>query len=152
VGNVTVRPAKYDCDASQRIIDRSAHAQLPVDTFISGSRDRQKHTSQQFVRLKAPIVVADACIELAQRNRAFAAGANDLNLGVQAEERWRGVSAEGRPALGPARRDVAEVTVFFYAEPAGFSPLQRLVVPKTACVEADIAADRPHVAQDGRSD
>ena len=78
-------------------------------------------------------------------------GAGDFNLRIQAEQRRRRVARKYRPALRSARSHVAQVAIFLNAESAALAPRERLVVPKAARVEADVAADRSHVAQHGRS-
>ena len=45
---------------------------------------------------------------------------------------------------------MAEIAILLYAEAAGLSPGERLVIPKAARVQTDIAADRTHIAQDRR--
>ena len=45
---------------------------------------------------------------------------------------------------------MAKVAIFLDAEAARAPPLKRLVVPETAGIETDVAAQRAHVAQDGR--
>ena len=47
---------------------------------------------------------------------------------------------------------MAQVAIFLQAEAATLAPQQRLVVPKATRIEADIAAQRSHVAQHRRRD
>src|SRR5215470_500151 len=54
------------------------------------------------------------------------------------------------PALRPARRYMAKVAVFLDAESATLAPGERLVIPQATRIQTDVAADRPHIAQDGR--
>ena len=46
---------------------------------------------------------------------------------------------------------MTQISVFLDAETASLAPGEGLVVPEAARVEADVAANRAHVAQHGRS-
>jgi len=45
---------------------------------------------------------------------------------------------------------MAKIAILLYAEAARFAPSKRLVVPETASVKTNVAADRTHIAQDWR--
>ena len=47
---------------------------------------------------------------------------------------------------------MAKIAILLDAEAAGLPPGERLVVPEAASVEANVAAERAHVAQDRRGD
>src|SRR5271166_140871 len=74
----------------------------------------------------------------------------DLDFSAQAEQSRRSVARKRRPAELSARSDVAQIAILLQAETATLAPQQRLVVPQAARVEAEIAADRTHVAQHRR--
>src|SRR5207237_9134679 len=73
-------------------------------------------------------------------------------LRVQAKQSRRCVPGKRRPAFHSTRSNMAEIAVLLDTEATGLSPGERLVVPQAARVETDVAADRAHVAQQGRGD
>ncbi len=97
--------------------------------------------------LQAAVTRAVAGVKLAERNSACSSSADNFDFRIQAKQRRRRVRRKRRPAFCSAGSHVAEIAVFLDAEPARLSPRQRLVVPEAARVEADVAADRPHVAE-----
>src|SRR5262249_26455663 len=125
-------------------------AQLTVRASISPGTLRKNNAGNQFVRLEPAVVVAYASVELAKRNAACSCDAGNLDFSIQAQERRRRISRERRPALAPTRCHVTEIAIFLNTEPARLPPSKRLVIPKAPRVEAYVAADRAHVADDGR--
>src|SRR5208282_4082488 len=138
-------------DSGEWVVNRAADAQLAVDAATAGRRCRQEDASEQFVGRQLPIVVAEPGVELGEFDAANPRSAGNLDFRVQAEQRRRSVARKSRPALRAARCDVAEIAILLNAKAAGFSPLQRLVVPKAARVETDVPSDGAHVTQHGRS-
>src|SRR5260370_27406574 len=88
-----------------------------------------------------------AGVKIAEWNSSGSGGADNLDFGVQAQQRWRGIGGKGCPALGSSGSDGAEGAGFLDAEAAGLSPWQRLVVPGASSVEAHGAADGGPVSQ-----
>ena len=86
-------------------------------------------------------------IEARERNRAPALRPGEIDLGAERQQRRREIAAVGREAHAAAlRRDVADVAGGLEAMVIGRTPPFALVVEDAARVEAEIAADRAHVA------
>src|SRR5207245_9148572 len=89
--------------------------------------------------------VAD--IEALERNRALARGPGEIDLGAERQQSGREIAAEGGEAHAPAfRRDVTDVARGLEAMVVGGAPPPALVIEQAARIEAQIAADRSHVA------
>src|SRR5205823_14753915 len=65
-------------------------------------------------------------VKVLERDAAKPLRPHDFNLSIQAHQRGRSIAAKRRPALLAAGRHVAQVAIFFNAEPTGPPPLQRL--------------------------
>src|SRR6266446_5335497 len=71
---------------------------------------------------------------------------DETDAGAERHERWRRIGGRDSHAIPAAGRDPANDAVFFHAEVDSFAPLITLVVIVAACVEAEIAAKRGHIA------
>ena len=88
-----------------------------------------------------------ADVELCERQRAPARGPDEVDLGAERQQRRRQIAAEGGKAHAAAlRRHVADVARGLEAVIVGRAPPFALIVEDAARVEAEIAADRAHVA------
>ena len=72
---------------------------------------------------------------------------NETDAGAESDKRGRGVGGRDGDALRAARSDATDVAVLFHAVTERFAPIEVLVVVVAARVEADVAADRTHVAK-----
>src|SRR6478672_6747409 len=89
--------------------------------------------------------VAD--IEAIERDRAFPRRPREIDLRVQRQQRRREIAAKGGEADAAAlRRDMADVARGLEAVVVGGAPPFALIIEQAAGVEAEIAADRAHVA------
>src|SRR6185369_4656717 len=116
-----------------------------VAALPSRSLLRQKHSRDYLVWLQPHPLVADVGVEVLYGHAPHSNRPNDFQLRSQAKQRRRRIAGECRPAACPTRRNMAKVAILLNAEPARPPPLQRLVVPDAACVQAYIAAQRTHV-------
>src|ERR1051325_8162341 len=146
IGNSPVAIDSYR-NAGQWIVDRAAYAQFAVDTLHPGGTRWEDNSCQQLVLGKLHAIDAVVVIELREPHATRAANGNNLNLRVETKQGGRRIGRKSGPALLSAGRDVTQVAVFLNAKPARFAPCQRLVVPEAARVQADVAADRPHIPQ-----
>jgi len=55
---VTIRSLHDDGNSGERVVDRSAHAELTIDATVSGGQCRQEDASDEFVRPQRAVVVA----------------------------------------------------------------------------------------------
>ena len=151
VGNVSVGPLHDDGHSGKRIINRSANSQFTIDARKIGRRSGKEDARDQLSRIQLAVIVPETRVELSQWNSSDPRGAGNLDFCIQAQERRRRVSRKRSPTFSSTGGDVAQVAVLLDAEAATFAPRQRLVVPQTPGVEADVAAQRSHVAQHRRS-
>ena len=79
-------------------------------------------------------------------------GSDQGRLGAERPQDRRRVGGGDGPAARAARRHQADVAVLLHAEADRPAPLVGLVVVVAARVDADVAAERPHVAELGRRD
>ena len=154
-----------DGDAGDRILDRAADTDLVVGRAQTG-RVLRAHRGDEFARAQRQIIFAvalgfgdrhvlagEADIERLERNGALAGRACDVDLGAEREEGRRKIAGEGREADAAAlRRDVANRAGGLQAMIVGVTPPFALVIEDAARVEAEIAADRAHVAMGGPGD
>ena len=99
-------------------------------------------------RLSRQGVVEEAriVVELGKRDFALAGTRDQADACAKSDQRGRGVRGGDRHALRASRRDPAGGAVFFQAEIDGFSPLVALIVVIAARIQADVSAERGHVA------
>src|SRR5262249_24790829 len=141
------------------IFDRATDADLIVGRAQAGRiarayRRDELAVSQRQVVLAVALALGDwsilsrvTDIELLERNGARSAGSREIDCGVERQQSRREIAAEGRKANAPAFRcHVADVAGRLEAMIVGGAPPFALVIVEAARVEADIAADRPHVA------
>ena len=154
-----------DGDAGDRIFDRAADADLVVGRAQTG-RVFRAHGGDELARAQREIIFAVALglgdrhvlagkadIERLERNGALAGGAGDVDLGAERQQRGGKIAGEGRKADAAAlRRDVADGAGGLQAMIVGVTPPFALVIEDAARVEAEIAADRAHVALGGAGD
>src|SRR5215469_6163919 len=148
VAYMAVAPLAGDGDSGQRVVDRSANAQLAIGSAEAGRRTWEKDARNDFIRPQSAVGIAFASVELAERNATRTGGPGYFDIRIQAKQSRRGIAGERRPAFAAAGSDVAEIAVLLDAESARLSPGKRLVVPQAARIEADVTADRAHVADD----
>ena len=77
---------------------------------------------------------------------------HELDHCIECDERGRGISGRNRHAALARRSHPADLSVFLQAEVDRLAPLVGLVVVGAARVEAQVAAERAHVAQVWRRD
>ena len=154
-----------DGDAGDRILDRAADADLVVGRAQAG-RVFRAHGGDELARAQRQIIFSVALrlghrhvlagetdIERLERNGALAGRAGDVDLGAERKEGRGKIAGEGRKAHAAAlRRDVADGAGGLQAVIIGVTPPFALVVEDAARVEAEIAADRAHVAVGGAGD
>src|SRR5437773_2369672 len=86
------------------------------------------------------------------RPARHAAGADEHVVRAQRHHHWGYVGRADGPAPRRRGRHPADVPVLLHAEVDRFTPLVRLIVVVAARIEAEIAAQRPHVAKQGSGD
>src|SRR2546426_151630 len=138
-------------DAQHREVERSAAAQLVVHR-VPAIGGREPHCGEDLVRLLRKVIHAVVVIEPRRRHDALAAGADQHVVRAQRHHHSRHVGRADGPAPWRRGRDPADVPVLLHAEVDRFAPLVRLIVVIAARVEAEIAAQRPHVAEQGGGD
>src|SRR3989442_1033181 len=135
-------------DAQHREVERSAAAQLVVHRVPAIGR-REPHCGEDLVRLLRKVIDAVVVIEPRRRHDALAAGADEHVVRAQRHHHWGYVGRADGPAPRRRGRHPADVPVLLHAEVDRFTPLVRLIVVVAARIEAEIAAQRPHVAKQG---
>src|ERR1700723_2328956 len=148
--NVPIMSAKRNGHASQRIINRPPNPQLPISPAMPSSRTRQKNAGNQLVLLKLHPCIAFISIKILKRDASQTFRPSNLNRSAKAQQRRRRIRRKCSPTFRAARRNVAKIAILLNAETAGLPPSKRLVVPKAASVEANVAAKRSHVAKNRR--
>ena len=94
-----------------------------------------------------------ADVQAFERDRAFARGSGKIDFGVERQQGRREIPAEGGEADAAAfRRDVTDIAGGLKAMVVGGAPPFALVIEQAARIEAEIAADRSHVAMGGAGD
>ncbi len=149
-----------DRDASHRIFDRAADADLVVGRAQAG-RVLRAHRGDDLARPQRQIELAVAVrlgdrhvltrkadIEFLERNGALAvAGRRCPPRRRSVSKRRREIAGEGRKAHAAAfRRHMADGAGGLQAMVIGVAPPFALIVENAAGVETEIAADRAHVA------
>ena len=146
-------------DARHGIFDRAADADLVVGRAQAG-RVARAHGGDELARPQRQIVFAVAQrlgdrsswravadIEPLERHRARPRRPGEIDLGAERHQRRREIAAEGGEAHAAAlRRHVADIARGLEAMVVGGAPPFALIVEDAARVEAEIAADRAHVA------
>src|SRR5437016_3197389 len=83
---------------------------------------------------------------------SLGAGAGQPDRRIEGEQGRRSVARKNRPAHVAARRHVTNRAVLFDATAQRLAPKARLVVVKASRVEAQVATQRSHVAQQRAGD
>ena len=159
IGERVACALERDRDAGDRIFDRLADADLVVGGAQAG-RVSRAHRGDDLARAQRQIILAvalrlgdrhvlarEADIELLKRDRALAVRAGDVDLGAEREQGGREIAGEsGKADAAAFRRDVADGAGGLQAVVIGVAPPFALIVEDAARVEAEIAAERAHVA------
>jgi len=154
-----------DGDARDRILDRAADADLvvgrtqTVDVLCAHGGDELAWAQREIIFAVAlrlgdrHVLSREADIERLERDGALAGRTRDVDLGAEREQGRRKVAAErGKADAATLRRDVADGAGGLQAVIVGVAPPFALVIEDAARVEAEIAADRAHVAVGGAGD
>ncbi len=136
----------------QRVINTAAHAQLLIAAAPSRRGGWKKYAGDDLVGRKMQTNNAVVDVEVAERDSPYATRPGNLKLGVETQQRRRRVTGKRCPAEVASGRNVAKIAILLQAEAAALAPQQRLVVPQAARIEADVAAQRGHVANHRRCD
>ena len=89
----------------------------------------------------------------ARRETALAAlRAGNIDLSTEDEQSWRQIAGEGGMTAVSLRCDVASIATVLEAIRVGFPPPFALIVINAARIEAQVAAQRAHIAQVRRGD
>src|SRR5580704_2450608 len=148
--NVPIMSAKRNSHASQRIIDRPANPQLPISPAMPSSRSRQKNASDQLVLLKLHPRIAFIGIKILERDAPQTFRPSNLNRRAKTQQRRRRISRKCSPTFRAARSNMAKIAILLDAKSTGLPPSKRLVVPKAASIETNVAANRSHIAKNRR--
>src|SRR5256886_8387814 len=140
-----------DGDAEHREIERAAPPELQVRgaPTVGG---RQHDVRQDLVGSLGQVLDAVVTEERLDGDRALARGRVEPHARTETPEDRRRVRRRYRPASRAPWRDETDHAVLLRAEPDRLPPLVGLVVVVAARVHADVAADRPHVAELRRGD
>ena len=134
-----------------REIERAAAAQLPVGALPAVGRNA--HRGEDLVRPARQVVDAVVLVEARRRGISRSpARRYERHLRAERDQRRRGVGRRDREAALARGRDPAGLAVLLHAEVDRLAPLVVLVVVVAARVEAEVAAERAHVAQVRRRD
>ena len=84
--------------------------------------------------------------EIVELDRANSVRRGDVDLGAQSHEDRRCIGGVRRHTAGAAFDDVAYIAILLQAETQGLTPEVGLVVVGAPCIEADVTAKRPLIA------
>src|SRR6266571_3656402 len=133
--------------AEHRKVERLAAAQLAVGR-APARRRREGDAGEDLVRALRQVIDPVAPVEIPRLDRARAFLRDQLDpRAVGAQDRGGVARGHGQADVAPGR-DPADIAVALHAEVDGAAPLVVLVVVVAPRVEADVAADRPHVPED----
>src|SRR5256885_11034598 len=102
---------------------------------------REENPRQQFVFFQLAIVVANAGVEVGERDAPLPCWTGNLNFRIKTKQGRRCIGGEGCPAVISAGGNMAKVTRFLDAKTPTLKAGERLVYPHNTPVQAEIAAD-----------
>ena len=138
--------ASRGADGEDREVERAPPAALQVGRAparVRGDVDLREDLVGALGQVHDPVVGE----QRVERDRALALARRQRHARAEGQERRRRVGRGDGPAAGRAGSDPADSPVLLHAEVDRLAPLVGLIVVVAASVEAEVAAERPHVAE-----
>ena len=128
----------------QRKVHRSAHPRLAVAASHAFWLSGNAHARDQFARQQCQGLGAVIHVEIVQWQVAWASAAQNIDAGIQCNQRGREITTPGRMTVRTLRCHVAGVAAELQTIVVGLPPPLALVVEDATGIEAQIAPQCGH--------
>ena len=129
-----------------RKVERAAPSQLPVGA-APAVETRQADAGENLVRSSRQVFDSIVSIEVADGDLSDTVDAGEHHRCAERQQRRGGIGGRYCQTLRTAGRDPADRAILLHAEINRFPPFVVLVVVIASGIQAEVAAERAHVAQ-----